>query len=238
MANGYPIGTGELVKLGLNELGKKVPVLGEILSVRDAVFGRIEMNRVLETLRGIEARVGSLEEVMRTRERAQTVLYGCDQARGDILFDSKATAYVGVIGYLAWNDTGLNQVVEVLDSLRKLSADDLRVLYQFKTGGTISEAKLVAELAGWTTHYMPPMNVMAPGDSTDIRSWRAEMERLYPSLMRLQGFGVLYLSDELRHTGGAIPPNIGAFDSEFRRSVRLTQAGRRLLQALPVAALG
>jgi hypothetical protein len=232
MESGYIVSTGELVAIGLKEIGKNIPVLGSVLAVRDAVFGTIEMNRVKKTLEGIERRVGSLEEAMRTRERAQTVVYGCEQARSDILFEGKAEQYAGVVSFLATADADLNQVVEVLDSLRKLSVDDLRILYHFKTGGTISEVKRVAEFAGWNEHEMYAMNQFS-SEAPEIREWRRNTERLFPGFMRLQGMGVLYLSDDLSVRGGRIPPDIGALGAQFRSFAHLTEAGMRLLAALP-----
>ncbi|MDD2763906.1 MAG: hypothetical protein PHE83_08050 [Opitutaceae bacterium] len=224
MPSDYPITTAELVKIALNELGKEVPILGSILSTRDAVFGTIEMNRVKTILEEVARRVGSLEEAMKNQQRAQTVVYGCDQARGDILIEQKVKEYGGVIGFLAVNDVEVSEVVEVLDSLRKLSAEDLKVLHQFRIRGQIFENRQISELAGYTPYVQI---------SGQVDPLRCEMERIFPNLMRLQGLGVLYLSDAGAGFGGALPPNIGGLTPYLTQFAFLTKIGKRLVQAMP-----
>lgn len=222
MSGQYSISTPDLVQIGLRELGKTIPFVGTIISTGESVFGSIEMGRVKSLLAEIERRVGSLENAINSQSRALIVIQGCDQARGDILFDQKLGEYAGVIGFLAVNDVEGNQVVEVLDSLRRLSVDDLGVLHQFKIKGQFFPNRQVGELAGCG-------NLARISD--DIAVLKQKMAKVFPTLMRLQGIGVLFLADSAR--AGMVPPNIGGLAVYMNQFAHLTENGQRLVQALP-----
>lgn len=119
------------------------------------------------------------------------------------------------------NPQGLEEVVHVLDSLKKLSASDLKVLYNFKQGEKVWPNRQVAEIAGYKRGTDPFGSQDKLGKS---------MEQLFPSLMRLQGLGVIYLSEE--HQGGTVFER-GRFSSYLRQFAFLTDTGLRLVAALP-----
>lgn len=220
MAESYPISTNQLVLIGLKETFKVVPVVGQMVSAHEAVFAAIEMNRVKETVAEVAKRVGYLEEQLKDRSKLETLVYGCDQARSDVLFETKREAYGAVIGNLMGQE--LEPVVHVLDSLRKLSASDLKVLGHFWMGGKVWPNRQVAEIAGY-------QRGVDPFGSQDILN--ANMQALFPSLMRLQGLGVIYLADNPLAGGVVFKP--APLSEYLRQFAHLTETGQRLVAALP-----
>lgn len=223
----YPISVRELIAIALKETGKSVPILGAIIGAHEAVFGAIELNRIKLVMADFGRRLDELEK--RTGRgtawgpKASSVLmYAADQVRGDILAEAKVAEYGSAIVRYAEEDADLNEVAEVLDCLRKLSADDLKVLYSFRLGGKLTGNRSVAELAGYS--YYPAPN--------SIQALRSKMESLYPSLMRLEGLGVIYLAHS-HGGGGMLPPDIGGLSEHLRKFAFLTRAGTRLVNALP-----
>jgi hypothetical protein len=193
----YPITTREMLVIAAKEVGKTVPGLSAFIGAQEAIFGAIEANRVKQMLDEVFRRLDELEKksgkAQTFDEKACTVLlYSADQVRSDILAESKKREYGSATARYISKDADLNEVFEVLDCLRKLSADDLKLLYSFRIGEKLFENRLVAELAGYQRFEDPYM-----GQS----KVRERMEKLYPSLMRLEGLGVLFLSYD-RGSGG------------------------------------
>jgi hypothetical protein len=81
----------------------------------------------------------------------------------------------------------------VLDCLRKLSWDDLKLLCGLRSDGLPLSNRRVDELVGYSP-YIEPM-----GNKMELRRL---IESALPSLKRLEGLGVIYLSDE--HLAGIV----------------------------------
>ena len=223
----YPISTREMVVIAAKEVGKTIPILGSVIGAHESIFSAIEMARVKLTFEEVFRRLDDLEKEGKPQvfdEKACSVLiYGAEQVRADILAGAKAKEYGSAIAHYSQSPDDMNEVFEVLDCLRKLSADDLKVLYQFRIGGELFENRAVAELAGDQVH-VNPFEAQA--------AVRARMESLFPSLMRLQGLGVIYLSSGYLPSGGVLL-DIGGLSADLRKTAFLTQAGIRLVNVLP-----
>ena len=89
-------------------------------------------------------------------------------------------------------------------------------------GDQIFGSRAVAELAG----YQRGVNPMG-----DIPKLARQMEEVFPTLMRLQGLGVIYVASSRR--GGEIMPDIGVLRDEFQKLAFLTESGKRLVRVLP-----
>jgi hypothetical protein len=151
------------------------------------------------------------------------LVYGADQVRSDLLADSKAKEYGSAIAHYVKHPGDLNEVFEVLDCLRKLSINDLKILYQFRINEQFFDCREVLELSGYQEHIKP---------FESSASIRTKMETLYPTLMRLQGVGVIYLSYEHSSDIG-IQPDIGGLSQEAKKFAFLTESGKQLVKVLP-----
>ena len=216
-----------MVIIAAKEVGKVIPILSNIISAHGTVFTAIEMNRVKVAFDEVFRRLDDLEKAgmpqLFDEKACSVMIYGAEQVRADILAGAKAKEYGCAIAHYSQSPDDMNEVFEVLDCLRKLSADDLRVLYEFRVGGQLFENRAIAELAGYQAH-VNPFEAQA--------AVRARMERLIPSLMRLQGLGVIYLSSGYSPSGG-VDLDIGGLSAELRKFAFLTQAGNRLVKVLP-----
>jgi hypothetical protein len=224
MRDPHPITTSEMLVIAGKELAKEVPILKNIISAQESVFNTIEMNRVKLALTEVFARLDKLSngapQVL--DEKATSVLnYGAEQVRSDILAEPKAKVYGSVIAHYIKEPADLNEVSEVLDCLRKLSATDLKVLYQFRIGGKLIQNRAVAELIGYQAGINP---------LESAASLKRKMEATFPTLMRLQGLGVIYLSME---PFAGLVHDIGGLSQEIKKTAYLTAAGARLVQILP-----
>jgi hypothetical protein len=223
----YTISTREMVVIAAKEVGKTIPILGSVIGAHESIFSAIEMTRVKVTFEEVFRRLDDLEKAGKPQvfdEKACSVLiYGAEQARADILAGAKAKEYGSAIAHYSQSPDDMNEVFEVLDCLRKLSADDLKVLYEFRIDDGLFENRAVADLAGYQAH-VNPFEAQA--------TVRVRMERLFPSLMRLQGLGVIYLSSGYSPTGG-VALDIGGLSADLRKFAFLTQAGIRLVKVLP-----
>jgi len=231
----YPIKASEfidvLVKDIIKETSKEFPVIGSIVRINEAVFAKIEKNRVKQVLQemerrfqGLENNQSKLQELLKKPRAYTTLIYGCDQARSDVLLDSKVKDYGCVIGNLIEIEAELDDVVEILDSLRKLSARDLKTLYQFKSASKIFDGRDVKELVGFQIPTTPPFI------NADVPAIKKSMRELYPSLMRLEGLGILFLESS---PYGSSVPNIGGLTDKLDSFAALTPMGKKLVQALP-----
>jgi hypothetical protein len=226
MENNYPVSTTELVNIAFTEIGKTIPIIGGILSAHSAVFTKIEANRVKLVLEEVIRRVEKLEASAKagmTDAQAEILLYACDQARHDPLVSSKTKEYGEVIVSCMNQPRDVNEITEILDALRKLNGNNLKILYQFHICGKFFPNRSVAELVGHKVH-------IDPFESSKIL--RAKMDSLYPNFMRLQAFGLLYLSHGYSKSG-ELMPDIGGLSEELRKFAFLTDAGARLVRALP-----
>lgn len=213
--------------IAAKELGKTIPVLGGFISAHREIFGAIEMNRIRVAFEEVFRRLAQLEGGDVTTgcdERSYSVLlYGADQVRGDLLAEFKAKEYGAAIAHYMKQPDDLNEVVEVLECLRKLNSGDLQVLYSFYIGGEVVDSRAVKELAAYQEHVDPFESLAAV---------QGRMRRLYPSLMRLQGIGVIYLSHP-DSPAGTILFEKGAFAEDLQKFAFLTEAGRKLVAVLP-----
>ncbi len=227
MADQYSITTEQLVAIGCKQIGKAIPFIGQIIDAHEKVFETVEMNRVQALLSEMTKRLDVLEKqdgkaTVFDEKAAGVLLYGADQIRHDVLAESKAKEYGAAVAHYVRKPDDLNEVFEVLDCLRKLSASDLKVLYQFWIGHEIFDNRAVADLAG----YQRGVNPMA-----NTRDLARQMEAIFPTLMRLQGLGVIYLAHA--RGGGEIMPDIGGLRDEFQKFAFLTDGGKRLVRVLP-----
>lgn len=177
------------------------------------------LDAVLQRLEELEAK--SKQPFVLTDYSGQVLLYGCDQARNDLLTESKAKEYGGVIAHYMRVPSDLNQVAEVLDSLRKLSANDLKILYKFLEGGTLWPSRRVDEIIGFSQYINP---------SESPNALQEKMVTALPSFKRLEGLGVLFLAQS--HSGGIIH-QIGPLSSYMMMFAHLTPTGICLVRALP-----
>ena len=228
MPDPYPISTSELIQIAIGEIGKEIPLLKSVISTGDAVFAAIEKKRVSDVLHSILRRVGALEDALRTPKNAATLIYACDQARHDILCDAKVEHYADVVGYLMTHEVLPDAIMDILDNLRKLSASDLKVLYAFAKSHDSQLFLRVDDIAG-----------ISPYDELQANTApvRQKAERVFPSLMRLQGLGIVYVGANGEDATYANmikqPPNIGPLTDFLRQYAFLTESGQRLVKALP-----
>jgi len=223
MAEEYPITTRQIVVTLLTETAKEVPGLRSVVGTYESVFNKIENNRIRILLEDVVRRLGRVEDYLRDEKKIKTLIYGCDQARGDILFEEKVEAYGSVTSGLIVGDADLEKVVEILDALRKLSGTDLKVLNHFWIGGKVWENRQVEEIAGYQRGVNP---------FPDVAGLRSSMEKLFPSLMRLQGLGILYVSPA-HDRSGELPIAIGGLQNYLKQFAFLTEVGTRLVAVLP-----
>ena len=216
-----------MVMIAATAVGKSIPILGSVVDAHEAVFSTIEMNRIKTTFAEVFHRLDQLESgggpQVFDEKACSVMVYGADQVRNDILADSKAKEYGSAIAHYVKEPGDLNEVFEILDCLRKLSASDLKILYQFRIGGKLFDNREVAKLAG----YQAAVNPF--GNQSAIRD---KMETLYPSLMRLQGLGVIYLS-KANSQRELLRIDIGGLSEDLRKSAFLTNSGKRLVGVLP-----
>ena len=222
-----PITTKELLIIAAKEIGKAIPALGNLISAQEAVFGAIEMNRVKVTFEEVFRRIERLERSRGSfvfdEANGAVLLYGAEQVRSDPLAATKAREYGAAITHYLAKPDDLNEMVEILDSLRKVSAGDLKVLYQFRSGSEQLPSRKISELAGYHEHVNP---------FEDVALVRTRMQALYPNLMRLQGLGVIYLARAYSPQGG-LAPDIGGLSDDFQKFAFLTDMGKRLVNVLP-----
>lgn len=226
MPENYPISTGALVVIALKEVAKEttksLPVVAQIIGASEAVFNKIEQNRVNLLITELARRVENIEKKLSEPRSAEIVLFACELARSDPLIGEKAADAAGIIKSLMTNtDTGMDAVVEILDNLRKLNSSDLKILYRFKNSRL-------------TILTMPDVLDVQPGydHSEIIEKYKNRMEGILPNIIRLEALGLLFrLSTELRTAGMVI--DIGSLSNELRKSVQLTPQGVRLISKLP-----
>lgn len=223
MADDYPITKREIAITWFTETAKEIPVLRSVVGTYESVFNKIENNRIRLLLEDVIRRIGRVEDYLKDEQKVRTLIYGCDQARGDILFEEKADAYASVTSGLIVGDAGLDKVVEILDALRKLSGTDLKVLNHFWMGGRVWPNRQVEEIAGYQRGINP---------FPDVAGLRSSMEKLFPSLMRLQGLGILYVSPA-HDRSGELPLAIGGLQNYLKRFAFLSEVGIRLVTVLP-----
>ena len=223
MADDNPITKREIAVTWFTETAKEIPVLRSLVGTYESVFNKIESNRVRIVLEDVIRRLGRVEDYLKDEQKVRTLIYGCDQARGDILFEEKADAYGSVTSGLIVVEPDLNKVVEILDALRKLSGTDLKVLNHFWIGGKVWPNRQVEEIAGCQRGINP---------FPDVAGLRGKMEKLFPSLMRLQGLGILFVSPG-HDRSGETPLDIGGLASYLKQFAFLTEVGTRLVAVLP-----
>jgi glutaredoxin 2 len=226
MSENYPISTGELVVIALKavvkETAKSLPVVAQIMGASEAVFNKIEQNRVNLLITELARRVENIEKRITEPRSAEIVLFACELARSDPLIGEKTADAAGIIKSLMTNtDTGMDAVVEILDNLRKLNSSDLKILYRFKN----SELTILT---------MPDVLDVQPGyDHNEIIiKYKNKMEEILPNIMRLEALGLLFRVSTKLQIGGMVL-DIGSLSEELRKSVQLTPQGTRLISQLP-----
>lgn len=222
MSSQFSISTLELVGITLKEIGKTVPVLGAIVGAGDSVFSTIELNRIKMLVSNLEEQIKQMNQPCILDERSgQVFLLGCEQARSDPLIDVKAKEYGAVVAHYMIHPADMDEVVEILDALRKLSAGDLRILYALKSGSQVYPHRRVDEIIGYSP-YVDPFE--------KEKKLETQMKAALPSLKRLEGLGVLYLAAE---NWGGIDHKIGALSQYMSMYAHLTPVGINLVRALP-----
>lgn len=225
MSEAYPITTRELIAIAGKEIAKTIPIAGSIVSAGEAIFSAIEMKRIqsvlAEAMRCLEAVEKQTHKAHVFDENsALVVLHGCEQARLDPLAHKKAPEYGAAIAKYMMQPANPDELVEVVENIRKISADDLKLLYQFKVEGVVLEGRRVDELVGYRPQIQPF------GGRGRLRE---NMANAFPSFKRLEALGVLYLADT---RDGGVVHQIGALSEYMSQSAILTQTGRRLVEAL------
>ena len=120
MHNHYPISTTQLVAIGCRQIGKVVPILGQIVDAHEKVFETIEMNRVQAMIAEMAKRLDTLEKqdgksTVFDEKAGAVLLYAADQVRHDLLAESKVTEYGAAVAHYIRRPDDLNEVFEVLD---------------------------------------------------------------------------------------------------------------------------
>lgn len=215
----------DFAKIAVSEILKTVPVVSNIISAHSAVFGELEKRRVQAVLDAITQEIAGLRlqlsEVRQNRAN-EVLLRVLDVARSDLETEQKARHYGSAALALACSDESLENVNEVLESLRKLSAFDLKILYKFRENGRVRAEVSVAEIGGFKLHPTQPM--------TTEKEWMPIMLQLHPSILRLEALGVCVLDaganyHEERHAG--------RLRQAAAKVLYLTQVGTRLVRVLP-----
>lgn len=226
MNEAYPISTQELLTIAAKEVGKTIPIFGSIVSAHESVFAVIELNRMKLVIGELEQRLTQIEKktgkpCVLDKHTGQVLLFGCEQVRNDPLVEAKAKAYGGVIAHYLTNPAEMTTVVEVLDSLRKLSVGDLKLLYSLKSGDKFHPNRRVDEMIGYQQSVAP---------FSDKQVLKEKMVAAFPCFKRLEGLGVIYLAQE--NVGGIIH-DIGALSGYMSMFAHLTPMGISLVRALP-----
>ncbi len=221
----YPITTGQLVLTSAKEIGKVIPILGNILSAGDAVFSKIEANRVRVVLASFANRIGALEGAINDQVKAaELILFACDQARHDPLAAPKADAYGAVLAYSVTSVHGIEELAEIIENLRKVNTTDIKSLLQFRSDAKSTwDSRFVRDLAGYQSGIDP-----FGGQGTVENN----MPEVLSSLLRLQALGVLYLTRGANRMGGPVL-DIGVHSDSADQIAFLTLPGKRLVLALP-----
>jgi anion-transporting ArsA/GET3 family ATPase len=217
-----PIQGIDLLKIGLMETSKALPVIGPAFSTIEAVYQKVEAQRVQAALGEILQRLKNLEEELKKDRTVQILVYTAEQVRSDLLAEAKAPAYGIVVANLINHESPQDDVVMILDSLRKLVPEDINVLKKFNLGGKLMENRQIAELAGHTPYTNPF------GDQDQLQKG---MAIVFPSLMRLQGLGLLFVAKP-QSTAGPFPPKIAVLGEYLKDFAHLTPIGQRLVIAL------
>lgn len=223
MSEEYPITTRELIAIAGKEIAKTIPFAGGIVSAGDAVFGSIEKNRIKLVLEEVFKRLDRLEKEKRMHPviDEQVMLHGCEQARHDPLVHLKLPEYGGAIVHYMQHPKNLTGLVEVMENLRKLNVGDLRILLKFRVGVEVLDSRRVDELVG----YSPQLDPF--GGRGKLRD---NMTEAFPSFKRLEGLGVLFLAST---QSGGVVHEIGPLSQYMSQTAFLTDAGRRLIEAIP-----
>jgi hypothetical protein len=217
----YPVTTGELIGMGMESFGKQIPGFGAILDYRSSVLLKLEQERVRGILEYLMKAIGDLKGTLSNERSAAILLYGCDQARNDILCVTKTNEYGAAIKKSFSDESSLDEVMQLFDNLRKVNADDIKYLRKFRSP-IKADGRPFVELAEITNYdQMSPNNLNAVRDRTAVALATA---------MRLQGLGVLILAPQKQ--GGMLPMDIGPLREYLQHSVFLTAAGIRLADAL------
>lgn len=226
MSELHPLSTGEVVSIALKAVAKQVPLAGQFIEAHEQVFAAIEANRIKAVVEQVVAQLDALAKKTNTtwvidNRAVEVLVYGCEQARTDPNVSSKTKIYGGVIGHYIGNAIGMEAVVEVLELLRKINATDLKLLYALRDGATTFNMRRVDEMIGYSPYLEPFKNEKLLGQM---------MADTLPSIKRLEGLGVIYLSDE--HVGGIVH-DAGPLSNYLMMWANLTPAGKRLVLALP-----
>lgn len=221
----YPLTSADVAQRTLVEVGKAVPIIGQIISAGEGIGNDIWKRRVESLLASIVGRITQRSGSKFSPEQKSNLLLACEQAMTDPLFESKQTDYANVTASLILEKTSANEAAEIIDSIRKLSENDLAVLKRLLRRTHSNKVQIdVLELVG----------IQRPLRSEDKPLMTDLAQQNYPNVMRLQGMGLILVSGN--RDARKIHIIESPYDSLLAQEVTLTTIGARLLSALGFSA--